>query len=308
MIRTAFVRVVLLASMLLTAAPAWAGDGQSLLKYLPANSKLVLNVNVAALRPTQTYQIAANTLRNTNTFQNAQTKLGNLDPNLIDTILISNIDQNPDDPQLLVVLEGRFNKAQIEAECAKRTEVTKETFENVPMWVAGPREAAGFAADNIIVIGSKEAVAAAIKGAPTAPADAIGRFGALSAHLRAVDKTQEVWFATSVSQRTAARNPQVAGYKAIRGAIDIGAGMSLNAVATMDSADTAARRATEISANVSASAAAPELRAFGLQPVFQSTRAAATGADITITSGPYDQGVWTQMVRTFSAVLAEEIR
>ena len=285
MLRTALTRLLAVLLLTLAAVPAWAGDGSAILKYAPNESKLLLTVNLAGLRTTPSYQTALNGVSRTPKFREAIRNLGNLDLATVDTVVISNTDLNENDPQLLIVLEGRFQRAAIEAEVKKNTKVTQETVNNVPLFVAGDREAAGFAADNIIVLGAKNVVAAAITAGNGGARDA-GRFTpGIRAQLQSVDKSQEVWFVATIPARVAARNARASGVKSVRGSLDI---------------------ANALNSQLQRAVASPEMTAMGLQSVFQQVRVAASGADVSLTMA-LDGRTWMGLLQTTTAILAEEL-
>ena len=300
-------RLMVVLLLCIGASPAWAGNGESLLKYVPSNTRLVVNVNTAALRTTRSYAIALNAFKGTPKYNATIKKLGFPDLNSFDTVMLTNIDANENDPQLFVAMEGRFDRKKMESEFALQKEIKKEVIDGVTCWVVGDREAATFANDTTLLVGAKAALVASVKGAAGATGAPGSRISALASSISRVDRGQEIWFAASVSSRLQVRRPELKSYRAIRGAFDIGTGLSLNAVATLDSAGTASTKAAELSKQFSDGAASKEMTAMGLNTIFQGMKAAASGADVTVTAS-YPAAQWENLLRTTTAVMAEELR
>lgn len=300
-------RLLVVLLLCIGASPAWAGNGETLLKYVPANTRLVVNVNTSTLRATRGYAIALNAFKGTPKYNAVIKKLGFPDLNTFDTVMLTNVDQDENDPQLFVALEGRFDRKKMEGEFEKQKEIKKEVIEGVTCWVVGDREAATFANDTTLLVGAKATLVASVKGAAGATGAPGSRISALASSISRVDRGQEIWFAAAVSSRLQARRPEVKSYRAIRGTFDIGTGLALNAVATLDSAGTASTKAAELTKQFADGAASKEMAAMGLSALFQGMKATAAGADLTLTAS-YPQAQWENLLRTATAVMAEELR
>lgn len=300
-------RLLVVLLLCVGAAPAWAGNGEALLKYVPSNTRLVVNVNTAALRATRSYAIALNAFKGTPKYNATIKKLGFPDLNTFDTVMLTNVDQDENDPQLFVALEGRFDRKKMEGEFEKNKDIKKEVVDGVTCWVVGDREAATFANDTTLLVGAKATLAASVKGAAGATGAPGARITALASSISRVARDQEIWFAATVSSRLQARRPEVKNYRSIRGTFDIGTGLALNAVATLDSAGTASTKAAELTKEFADGAASKEMAAMGLNTIFQGMKATAAGADVTVTAS-YPQAQWENLLRTATAVMAEELR
>lgn len=305
--RSLLSRLLVVLLLCVGAAPAWAGNGEALLKFVPANTRLVVNVNTAAMRATRSYAIALNAFKGTPKYNATIKKLGFPDLNAFDTVMLTNVDQNENDPQLFVALEGRFDRKKMEGEFEKQKEIKKEVIEGVTCWVVGDREAATFANDTTLLIGAKATLVASVKGAAGATGAPGARISALAGSISRVARDQEIWFAAAVSTRLQARRPEVKNYKSIRGTFDIGTGVTLNAVATLDTAGSASTKAAELTKQFSDGAASKEMAAMGLNTIFQGMSATASGSDVTVTA-TYPQAQWENLLRTATAVMAEELR
>ena len=90
-------------------------------------------------------------------------------------------------------------------------------------------------------------------------------------------------------------------------AFDVGAGLNLNAVATLDNAGSATAKAADLTKQFADGAASKEMAALGLNTMFQSMKATAGGSDVTLTAS-YPQAQWENLLRTATAVMAEELR
>jgi len=300
-------RLLVVLLLCMGAAPAWAGNGEALLKYVPSNTRLVVNVNTATLRATRGYAIALNAFKGTPKYNATIKKLGFPDLNSFDTVMLTNIDANENDPQLFVAMEGRFDRKKIEAEFALQKEIKKEVIDGVTCWVAGDREAATFANDTTLLVGAKATLVASVKGAAGATGAPGSRITALASSISRVDRGQEIWFAASVSTRLQARRAELKSFRSMRGTFDVGAGLAMNAIATLDSAASATAKAADLTKQFSDGAASKEMAAIGFNNIFQSMKATAAGSDVTLTAS-YPQAQWENLLRTATAVMAEELR
>jgi glycosyltransferase A (GT-A) superfamily protein (DUF2064 family) len=93
----------------------------------------------------------------------------------------------------------------------------------------------------------------------------------------------------------------------MRGTFDVGTGLTLNAVATLDNAASATAKAAELTKDFSDGAASKEMAALGMNTVYQNLKATAAGSDVTLTAS-YPQAQWENLLRTATAVMAEELR
>lgn len=304
--RSLLSRLLVVLLLCFGASPAWAGNGEALLKYVPSSTRLIVNVNTATLRATRGYAIALNAFKGTPKYNATIKKLGFPDLNSFDTVMLTNIDTNENDPQLFVAMEGRFDRKKIESEFALQKEIKKEVIDGVTCWVVGDREAATFANDTTLLVGAKAALVASVKGAAAATGAPGSRITALATSISRVNRDQEVWFAASVSARLA-RRAELKTFRSMRGTFDIGSGLALNAVATLDSAASATAKAADLTKQFSDGAASKEMAALGLNTMYQSMKATAAGSDVTLTAS-YPQAQWENLLRTAAAVMAEELR
>ena len=146
-----------------------------------------------------------------------------------------------------------------------------------------------------------------MKGAAAVTGAAGSNISALSSSISRVDRTQEIWFAASVSTRLQARRTELKSFRSMRGTFDVGAGLNLNAVATLDNAGSATAKAADLTKQFADGAASKEMAALGLNTMFQSMKATAGGSDVTLTAS-YPQAQWENLLRTATAVMAEELR
>jgi hypothetical protein len=81
----------------------------------------------------------------------------------------------------------------------------------------------------------------------------------------------------------------------------------MNAIATLDSAASATAKAADLTKQFSDGAASKEMAAIGFNNIFQGMKATAAGSDVTLTAS-YPQAQWENLLRTATAVMAEELR
>ena len=204
-------------------------------------------------------------------------------------------------------MEGRFDRKKMESEFSLQKEIKKEVIDGVTCWVVGDREAATFANDTTLLIGAKATLVASVKGAAGATGAPGSRISALASSISRVDRNQEIWFAASVSTRLQARRTELKSFRSMRGTLDVGSGLTLNAIATLDNAASATAKAAELTKDFSDGAASKEMAAIGMNTVYQNLKATAAGSDVTLTAS-YPQAQWENLLRTATAVMAEELR
>lgn len=301
-----FVAFLFTALCLFAAPNAMAGNGETLANFLPDNSKGVLSVDVAGLRAAGALDTL---LRTTGAETQLQRVVGQLDKvgfnprEQIDTalIVVPGFDKNT---QPLLIFEGRFPRAAIEAALDKEASATRTAVGQIPVFTRGTRGSLAFLAPDIAVIGPTRLVQAAARVAAGEARSTPNR--TLTREIGRADKTRNLWFAAMPPAEHLANTP-LEGARAVRGAANISTNLELSVDAIMANADAATRGAEKGKEQLTTIAARDEVAALGLAPVINATKVSARGDAIRVTLD-LDQARFRRLLTTITTVIRDQMR
>lgn len=285
-------------SLAFAATPAFAGDGSSLVGLLPANSKVVVGVNVDALRGAPIFAQAASLVTGTAEYRAALADIGGaIDPmTSVHTFVMASptLDADEIDDRAVVLLEATFDAAALDTTLTADATLTRATSGTVITFTEGERMVA-ILGPNLLAAGHTELVTEVV-------ATHGGADGGLGSTLRSPARAAvggTIWFAS----RTPSSETR---FSTIRGQVNVSTSLSATVTATTASPEAAGALVTEFNTELGAVTGNPQLMAFGLGPVLSGISAAASGNDATI-SASIDAGTWSSLSAMAIEILRSEM-
>lgn len=298
---------LLLALLMMLVAPAaFAGNGETLTRFVPNDTKAVVSVDVERLRSAGALNAL---LSSTGADAKLQGIMGKLDQvgfkprEQIDTamIVVNGFNKNT---RPLLIFEGSFPRAAIEAALDAEATATRSAVGQIPIFTLGDRGSLAFLAPDIAAMGPTpvvRAVAAIAAGqARSTPSRTLTR------ELGRVDKARNLWFA-GMPPAEHLRDTPIAGASAIRGGADVTGNLALIVDAVMPS-ESAARTATEgATTQIAQVAQRDEIAALGLSPVVQGAKVEQRADTLRLTLN-IDQARFRRLLTTLSTVIRDQLR
>jgi hypothetical protein len=285
-------------SLAFVATPAFAGDGSSLLGLLPSSSKVVVGVDVDALRSAPIFAQAAALVTGTAEYRAALADLGGaIDPmTSVHTFVMAapTLDSAELDDRAVVLIEATFDAGSLDTTLTANAELTRATSGTVITFTEGERMVA-ILGPNLLAAGHTELVTAVV-------ATHGGGDGGLGSTLRSPARSAAggtIWFA-SRAPSTETR------FSTIRGRISVSSSMSATVTATTESPEAATALVTEFNTELGLVTSNPQLMAFGLGPVLSGMSATASENDATVTAN-IDAATWTSLSTMAIEILRSEM-
>lgn len=298
---------LLLTLLLMLVAPAaFAGNGEALTRFVPDDTKAVLSVDVERLRSSG----ALNTLlSSTGADAKLQGVMGQLDQvgfkprEQIDTaMIVVNGFDNKTRP--LLIFEGSFPRAAIEAALDTEATATRSTVGQVPVYTLGARGSLAFLAPGIAAMGPTPLVQAAAAIAAGQARSAPSR--TLTREIGRADSSRNLWFA-GMPPAEHLRDTPIAGARAIRGGADITGNLTLAVDAVMPSESAANTAAQSANAQIAQVAQRDDIAALGLSPIVQGARVEQRADTLHLTLN-LDQARFRRLLTTLSTVIRDQLR
>lgn len=298
--------LLLAALLFVVVGPAYAGDGATLVTFIPDSSKAVLSVDVATLRSTGALDAL---MRSTGADVQLQRVGGRLDTvgfnprQQIATALIV-VDSFGKNTQPLIIFEGTFPRAAIENALTNEASATRTMVGQIPVYTRGSRGSLAFLAPDVAAIGPTPLVRAAAAIAAGQARSTPNR--ALARELGRVNRTKNLWFVGVPPAEHLVGTP-LEGAKSVRGAASISGALDLTVEATMADAAAATKAADSGKAQQAAMAARDEVAALGLAPVVNATTISAR-ADTVRVAVSLDQARFRRLLSTVVTVIRDQMR
>lgn len=289
--------ILVALTMILVALPAFAGNGSSLLQYVPENARVVVGVDVEQMRGTPLWDRALSLSNENGDVQNALTSIG-FDPRTTVSSIVFASTEADDDiaDHAVVLLETSYPPEELAA--ALVTEgYAAGTVGEIAYYRKGESTIA-FLSANTLAVGEFSLVEPALGVA--AGQGSAGASGTVGSQVSAVDKSGAIWAAAQLP-------PGSQGAEAARLSIDLSAGFAASITVRMESAETASTTATQMTTQLSSLSGTPEVQGLGLASLVSSIQATAADQDIMVTLG-VDASAWASLVETLGALAEEEMR
>lgn len=310
------------AICLLSVAPAWAGNGQNLIQYVPADMAVVFHLNVEQVRASQIYQTIWGLVSAEPEVQEGLAELeaaAGFDPTTdISGVLIT---LNPENEERYgILVEGSFDLARIQT--FLNTHMAENPGEMTSMEYAGhtvyhdPSETSADKAyfslinDGLVAIGTQDELSA-ILDTMAGTRENVTTNAAVNAQLGSVDMSGAYWFAAQITPSMQAElvGSPMAGMSGVRGNGTITGGIAANTVLTTNSEQEAASMATFMNAGLAEAAANPEaagmLAAMGISSLNDLVNVSNAGTEVTVNVNVPEQTV-NQIVGFITAMMAAE--
>lgn len=288
-------------SLLLLAAPAWAGDGAALLPLLPSSADAVVGVNVQQLRSAALYDQVVSMARANDDASGALSEISvdGFDPIASAQTVVIASDEVSDDAaeRMLVLVETTYPREALSVKLV--SEGFTSSVEHGLTVFRKSQSTVAMLSDSLLAVGHYDLVAGAV--AAQAGASTAGLGSALAAQAAAVDKSGSIWFASA----SLPSNPQ--GAQRVRASISFASGFALQAVVGLDSEERATTAASDFESQRTAMASSPEIAAFGLTPVLAATTLTASGSDLQL-GLTLDAATWSSLFATLTAIVEEQLR
>lgn len=290
-----------LGAMLVTPSVAFAGDGSSLLRYLPSGMRAVAAVDVDELRGAPIFAQMTSVATQTSEYQEFLAAVGGagaLDPvNNVHTIVAGStvVDDSESADHAVFLIEATFTQSALEAALGGQADVVRGAVGTIPTFTRGGAMLA-ILSPSLLAYGDAELVAGSAAVAAGTGSGGLGP--TVGGHAgRAAGGT--AWFATMAPDGED-------DFVSARGQVTITSSVSGSVTAVAASAEAAAALVTQINTDIGTLSADPNIAMFGLQGVVQSIRASASGADVTV-NATVDAGTWGTLTTTLVEIIRSEL-
>ena len=283
-------------AMILVALPAFAGNGSSLLQYVPGNARIVVGVDVDKVRGTPLWERALALSNDNGDMLSALPFLG-FDPRTtVSSAVFASTEVGNNWDHVVILLETSYPAEELGA--ALVAEGYEAGTVGTIIYYRKSESTIAFLAPNALAVGAFSLVEPALGVA--AGTGSAGASGTVGSQLSAVDTSGAVWAAAQLPSGSQ-------GAEAARLSIDLSAGFAASLTVRMESAERATSTATELTTQLAAISGTPEVQGLGLAALVSSIQATAADADLTLTLG-VDAPAWATLVQTLGALAEEEMR
>lgn len=298
----------------LMAAPAFAGNGQNLLQYVPANAAIVMNVDLDQVRALPLYQMVWGMVGSNpevaGILTEIQTQTG-FDPNLhVNTFLLAISAEDED--RLVGFVEGTFDVARIQTYLATLplTEITTVPHGAYTLY-HDPSEGTDeayftFVNDGLVAFGSQLDLQAALDNVAGTGTN-ISTNAALQGVISATDMAGAFWFSAALTPEIQAEmtGSPLAGVTALRGGGNFSGGLNVAYTLTAADAAGAAGLQTFVNETLSGARTDPQVAAMGLTSVLDSVSVTSAGTEVTVTAA-IPEATLNQVIGMVTALMAAE--
>jgi hypothetical protein len=310
---------LLVAVALATAAfssSAWAGNGQSLLQYVPANSAVVFNIDLDQVRSLPLYQMIWGMATADPEVQGMLTEIQTatgFDPNRDLGSVVFAI-PGGEDERFAVLIEGTFDPTRIATFLATMpaTEMASDTYGTYtryhnPSETGSDKPFFSFVGANIVAFGTEAELNAVLDIAAGTGAN-VTTNATLNNVISLTDMSGLFWFAMTVTPEMAAQmaDSPVAGMTSARGGASYNAGLNANYTVGCADATAATNLATFLNDQIAQARTSPELTAMGLGAVLDGVTIAASGTDVTI-AATIPEATINQIIGIMTALMQSEM-
>jgi hypothetical protein len=298
----------------LISLPAFAGNGQNLLQYVPADAAIVVSIDVEQLRSSSIYALAWGMITADSEVQEVLGEMesqAGFDPNADISGFLIALSGN-DEEKFSLLLEGRFETERITTFLATLDATDMATIDysgftvyHDPSDTGGNKTYFTFISDTIVAFGTQEELSAVldtIGGAANVTTNA-----SVNALITAVDMSGSFWFAGALSPTMMAdmAGTPMAGMITMRGAGTLAGGLDIGYVLGTVGADEAAGLSEFLNQGLVEARTAPEIGAMGLGTVLESVAIAHTGTDVSITVA-IPEATLNQLMGFLTAIMAAQ--
>lgn len=302
-----FSAIVVAAFLLCVSAFAYAGNGATLVPFIPNDAKAVISVDIAAVRTSETLD---QLLRTSGAEAQLARVTGRLDTvgfnprQQVDTALVIANSFSKDSKPLIIVEGASIPRTQIEQALTREGTATRTTVGQITVFTRGTRGSIAFLANDIAVIG------------PTAQVNAVARIAAgearstpnatLAREIGRADRTKNLWFA-ALPPADMVKGTPLEGSRAVRGAANVRTNLELVIDGVMASEAAAASSAESSRAQLTAMGNRDEVAALGLAQVIQSVNIAPRGESVRLTLN-LDQNRFRRLLNTVLTVIRDQMQ
>ena len=299
--------VLLTLAIAMVAGVAHAGNGATLIPFVPSDAKAVVSIDFAALRASGSLdQLMANTGADTHlaSITGRLNTVGFNPKNQIDTaFVVANSFERRARP-LLIVEGANIPRARIEEAIVAEATATRSTVGQITVYTRSNRGSIAFLANDIAVIGPTPQVTAVARiaagQARSTPASA------LASAISRADRGRSLWFA-AVPPASMTNGTPVEGARALRGAANIGGALDLVVDATMASEAAATSTANSSRTQLSTVSQRDEVAALGLAPVIQAVTITSRGDNVRLALA-LDQARFRRLLTTITTVIRDQLQ
>lgn len=289
-----------------TAASAFAGNGESLLKYLPDGSQVVFSMDVQSMRGSRVMTEIVNSLKSQSEFASIEAKLreSGFEPTEQIQTLVGAATSTSASARPLIIAEGPFPRAQLEQslraeEQATASEVSGHTIFEVPN-----RGATTFLSDTIIAVGPRALVEQAIANSGRSNP---GFESSIASLVSSADHSRNIWLAAK-----SVENPRIAGTslaqaRGIAMAINLASDLNLTAHVATASAEAAQAISDDLTSQLTQLKSRDEVAALGLAGVIDAATVSTNGSSAVI-QVTLEEARWNRLFNTLKSIVSEQLR
>jgi len=291
-----------LATLALAVPAAHAGDGSNLLQYLPANTQMVMTVNVANLRSAPVYQQVATMVTGTSEYQEMMSEIStrtSFNPvNDVNTVVMgSTVVSEAAGDSFVFIVEANVNFDEIYTALESDGTLTRQNRGDVVFYGDNDYTLA-FLAPGVIALGTPSLLNQSIAVAAGEAAGASPP--SMTAALSGVDRSRSMWVAVNAPPE------QAAEIRTMSVSVGISNTVALTGSAVFTSEELAQGAALAFEQMKAEAAANPMVTQFGLGSVVNSMTLNVSGSTATLNAN-IDATTWSLLTTTLLALIQSEL-
>lgn len=302
-----FPALLVALAVFLVAGFAHAGNGATLVPFIPNDAKAVISLDVAAVRTSDTLD---QILRTSGAEAQLTRVTGRLDTvgfnprEQVDTALIVATSFEPSAKPLVIVEGASIPRTRIEEALTREATATRTTVGQITVFTRQNRGSIAFLANDIAVIGPTTLVNAAARiaagEARSTPSSALAR------EIGRADRGRNLWFA-ALPPAGMIKGTPLEGARAVRGSANVRTNLELTIDAVMASDAAAATSAENGRAQLTTIGARDEVAALGLAQVIQAVNISQRSDAVRLTLS-LDQARFRRLLNTVLTVVRDQLQ
>jgi hypothetical protein len=297
---------ILSALLLLGAASAHAGSGSDLLKYLPDSSKVVVSMDIEAMRGSHVLSEVFESVESEDRFNTIQQKLSEVGFSPTEQIatLVAGATSTSPDARPLIVAQGEFPRAELEEALQNEEQATAETVGDLTVFEVPDRGATVFLADNTIAVGPRELVDAAIANKDRAQPG----FGTKMQQLiGAADHSRNIWMASYSPNTSRTEGTSLAQAEGVSIAMNVSSGLEMTLKILTGSAEAAQSISNDLSEQITHLKEREQIAALGLASVVEAATVTSSES-FAVVQLALDENRWNRLFNTLKSIVTEQLR
>jgi hypothetical protein len=297
---------ILSALLLFGAASAHAGSGADMLKYLPDSSKVVVSMDIQAMRGSNALTEVFESVESEDRFNTIQQKLSEVGfspTEQIETLVAGATSTSPD-ARPLIVAQGEFPRAELEEALRSEEQATAETVGGLTVFEVPERGATVFLSDNTIAVGPRELVNAAIANKDRAQPGFDTKMQQL---IGAADHSRNIWMASYSPNTSRTEGTSLAQAQGVSLAMNVSNGLEMTLKILTGSTEEAQSIANDLSEQLTHLKEGDQIAALGLASVLEAATV-SSAESFAVVELALNESRWNRLFNTLKSIITEQLR